>query len=319
MITKEYLLVEYVEKNRTAQSLADEHNISVGKMRGLISNYGITKNGVTVKLERNCPQCNKIIKYESRSGYISANTNNNKCYKCSYDQCLGKMDFAGENNPFYGKKHSKQTKEKLKTVDKSYTQTEEFKQTMSKATSGKNNPMYGRSVYDVWVEKYGKERADKKYKELQKKHSDNNKGEGNPMYGKPSPKGSGNGWSGWYKNNYFRSLRELCYMIHLDMNNINWTTGEKISIPYEFYGKRTYRPDFIIDNQMIEIKPIKLHKSPSIMAKKQAGEAYCKQHNMSYQLIDWPIDNDLIDDNIDNIKFLDKYQKKYETYFSHKS
>lgn len=28
--------------------------------------------------------------------------------------------------------------------------------------SGKNNPMYGRSAYDIWVEKYGKEEADKR-------------------------------------------------------------------------------------------------------------------------------------------------------------
>jgi hypothetical protein len=35
---------------------------------------------------------------------------------------------------------------------------------MSKVTSGKNNPMYGRSIYDVWLEKFGKEIADQKYK-----------------------------------------------------------------------------------------------------------------------------------------------------------
>jgi len=34
----------------------------------------------------------------------------------------------------------------------------------NKISAGKNNPMYGRSLYSVWVEKYGKEIADEKYK-----------------------------------------------------------------------------------------------------------------------------------------------------------
>lgn len=38
--------------------------------------------------------------------------------------------------------------------------TQAQKDRMSKRMSGKNNPMYGRSFYDVWVEKYGKEEAE---------------------------------------------------------------------------------------------------------------------------------------------------------------
>jgi hypothetical protein len=34
---------------------------------------------------------------------------------------------------------------------------------------GEKNPMYGRSFYDVWVEKYGKEVADLKLKEWKEK------------------------------------------------------------------------------------------------------------------------------------------------------
>jgi hypothetical protein len=33
------------------------------------------------------------------------------------------------------------------------------------------------------------------------------------MYGKPSPQGSGNGWSGWYKGKYFRSIMELSFIV----------------------------------------------------------------------------------------------------------
>ncbi len=73
---------------------------------------------------------------------------------------------------------------------------------------GDKNPMYGRSVYDIWLEKYGKDEADKRLKkssdkfkistnckawnsnkknvyskETLKKMSDCKKGEKNPMYG----------------------------------------------------------------------------------------------------------------------------------------
>jgi hypothetical protein len=43
------------------------------------------------------------------------------------------------------------------------------------AHTGTINGMHGRSIYDVWVEKYGKEEADKKYIEYKKKLSDKRK------------------------------------------------------------------------------------------------------------------------------------------------
>ena len=44
----------------------------------------------------------------------------------------------------YGKHHSEETKEKLRKIDKSYTQTEEYRKNMSKVTSGEKNGMYGK-------------------------------------------------------------------------------------------------------------------------------------------------------------------------------
>lgn len=38
---------------------------------------------------------------------------------------------------------------------------------------GEGNAMFGKTPYDVWVEKYGKEIADQKYSEWKKKHDDN--------------------------------------------------------------------------------------------------------------------------------------------------
>jgi hypothetical protein len=138
------------------------------------------------------------------------------------------------------------------------------------------------------------------------------------MFGKPSPQGSGNGWSGWYKNWFFRSLRELSYMIKvLEEQQLNWKTPDKsFKILYiDYAGKnRTYFPDFIIDNRVIEIKPLKLHNTPKILAKKKAAEDFCKSQNMTYELID-PIM--LSKEEIKSlyisgqIKFLDKYDTKF--------
>jgi hypothetical protein len=62
-------------------------------------------------------------------------------------ESLQKRDYNGEKNPFYGK---------------------------GDMISGEKNPMYGKSFYDVWVEKYGKDIADKKKEEwLNKKRKKN--------------------------------------------------------------------------------------------------------------------------------------------------
>lgn len=41
----------------------------------------------------------------------------------------------------------------------------EYKNKIKEATSNENNPMYQKNMYDVWIEKYGKEIADEKYKQ----------------------------------------------------------------------------------------------------------------------------------------------------------
>ena len=83
---------------------------------------------------------------------------------------------VGESNHFYGKHHSEETKNKLRQIDKSYTQTQEYRDNMSRIKSGKNNGMYGK----------------KHSEESKQKMSINSKGktagEKNGMYGKSGNK-----------------------------------------------------------------------------------------------------------------------------------
>lgn len=50
----------------------------------------------------------------------------------------------GENNSFYGKKHSEETKKKIKKWSNNYYSDQKNRDKVSKRVSGKNNPMYGK-------------------------------------------------------------------------------------------------------------------------------------------------------------------------------
>jgi len=89
------------------------------------------------------------------------------------NESLEKMSLAAkkrirEKNNFFGKKHSKETIEKLKNSDKKYTKTPEYKENMSKATSGPKNGMYGKKqseeakqkIRDSWKKRNQKQKKD---------------------------------------------------------------------------------------------------------------------------------------------------------------
>jgi len=214
--------------------------------------------------------------------------------------------FSGKNNPNFGVPMSEEQKKKLRRN--------------AKVLKGKDNYSYGKSVYDWWLEKYGKDIADEKMVATKKKWSISSSGEKNPMYGKPSPNGSGNGWSGWYSGWFFRSIHELSYMINvIEKNGHQWESAEqkKYAIPYVDWkgNQRTYFADFIIDgNLMIECKPIRLHKSAMVQSKQQGALKFCSEKGLTYR-IECPIL--LSDDEIkklhreNSIQFLPRYEEKF--------
>jgi hypothetical protein len=262
---------------------------------------------VETKLERKCPTCERIIKYSNKYNLNAAQNNNRDCKSCStkknrpegYKEKLSER-FKGKNNPmwgktgslnpFYGKKHTEETKRKI-IENRNYSsyKTEKFRKKISDLTKGKKNPMYGKTVYDVWFKKYGKKIADEKMEELKLKQSFLNSGEKNKMFGRPSPKNSGNGICGRYKNWFFRSLLELSYMINvIERFNLVWETGEKekYKIEYEFNGvNRNYFPDFIIENKyIVELKPKKLQKTLLNQSKFLYAEKFCLENGYKFKV-----------------------------------
>lgn len=279
---------------------------------------------------RKCPICDITIGYSNKYIMLNASRKNSNCRSCSRkgenNPMFGKF---GELNPFFNKHHTEETKQKIiENKDYSSYKTNEFRDKMRELSLGKNNNMFGKSVYNVWVEKYGVETADIKLKELKIKHSKNNSGKNNPMFGKPSPVGSGNGWSGWYKDWFFRSIKELSYMINvIEKNNIQWVSAEsnKYQINYEDYkgNNRTYTADFILNNKyLIEIKPKKLWYSDSVIRKKISAIKFCEENNLTYKLRDTPnLSSEKLKELYETkqIIFTDRYEKKFTSKYINKT
>jgi len=271
--------------------------------------------------KKSCPSCGLSVLYSSKNALKLSIRKNSVCRKCaSTGENNGMYGKTAEKNPFFGKHHTQKTISVLKKVDKSYTKTDDFKKKLSVLNKGVNNSMFGLTVYDLWVKKYGVDVANEKLKITKLKHSKNNSGSGNPMYGKPSPTGSGNGWSGWYKGWYFRSLKELTYMVKvIERFKLKWENGEsaKFKITYLDYNgnKRNYYPDFIVnDKYVIEIKPKKLWNSDSVLRKKEATIKHCETKGLKYKLVDVTTITDeeirLLRDT-KQLVFLDRYENKF--------
>ena len=220
-------------------------------------------------------------------------------------QILSKK-FAGKGNPNFGISMTEVQKNKIRKN--------------AKILRGKDNLSYGKSPYQWWTEKYGVDVANKKLQELTQKQSIAAQGEKNSMYGKPSPRGSGNGWSGWYKGWFFRSIHELSYMINvIEKNGWKWESGEqkKFAIPYVNWegAQRTYFADFILDGEtVVECKPKRLHKSVTVQSKQQGALKFCSENGLTYR-IECPVllstDEMKKLHDCGKIKFLPRYEKMF--------
>lgn len=99
-------------------------------------------------------------------------------------------------------------------------------------------------------------------------------GSGNPMFGKPAPKGSGrSSCSGHFGGVYFRSLSELSFLVSFPTAR----SAEHLKINFRWKNRdRTYRPDFILGSCIYEIKPAALVGLPLNRVKFKAAKAAWK-------------------------------------------
>jgi Zn finger protein HypA/HybF involved in hydrogenase expression len=299
-------IIEYIRKNISELS-RHEMSINLGISNRKVGSIIRTKNNniVDERVYRYCPECKKKIFYENKQQRIKNENFNYKCTKC------GAYDRSGEKNPFFGKHHTDEMKIFYHETHKGkrYSPSTEFKK-------GCGGSLV--SNHESWTKKYGKQVADEKQEAFKNKISKIFSGEGNPMYGKPAPIGSGNGWSGWYKGWYFRSLLELSYMIFvIERFNIKWESGEskKNRIEYLYDGViKNYFPDFILNEKyVIECKPKKLQKTEINKIKMEYAKIYCESNGLVLKMRDCRKikKNELIElYKSGNIKFIEKYELK---------
>lgn len=73
-----------------------------------------------------------------------------------------RLQCTGSGNPMYGKHHSEETKNKFCQINRSYTQTEEYKNNMSKLKGEKGNGMYGKHHTEESKQKMSESKKGKK-------------------------------------------------------------------------------------------------------------------------------------------------------------
>lgn len=192
---------------------------------------------------------------------------------------------------------------------------------------GSDNVAYGKTnkefLMNAWINSgLSQSEAEQKWQEKCKKHSQS--GEKNGMYGKVPSNKAGLGWSGRYKyKHYFRSLRELAFILFLEENNIPFISAEgKIKIHYYDTKKtaRTYTPDFIINNnELIEIKPEKMKNIAINLLKFEAAKKWAELNSYTFNVLDFNIPEDDIIFNLYTSKliiFSNKVEQKAVNYFT---
>lgn len=267
----------------------------------------------TSLVECKCDRCGKIFKRY----YHNVLNNDKYCLSCTASVRISNYNKSVDGLSFderFGEEKSKVVKSKLSAKMKERRRNGDLKD----ATWTSYNK---KQIGKTWEERFGEDRA----AEIKRKLSLSVSGEKNPMFGKPAPSGSGNGWSGWYKDFYFRSLMELSFLVRNE--NLKLKSAEGMSIKYSnFAGTiRSYHPDFICDNVIFEIKPKHLCGAVDNKLKFAAAEKWCKENGFLFKV--------LTEDNIERlsfdeikklhdaneIKFLDRYELKYKEFIYDRS
>jgi hypothetical protein len=199
------------------------------------------------------PTCNKEITYKTKDAYNAAVKKNTACRSCG-------------------------TKSQY---EKDPTKTKNM---------GDKNGRIGKSCYSIWVEKYGVEVANKKQQAFINKIKICSSGINNPMFGVSPSKHSGGGWCGTFESVFFRSLCELYFLVKFKRDNpdksIMNAETKKYFVKYVIDDMiKTYRPDFVCDNVVYEIKSSRFDDERVTMIKANAAIKYFTSMGIEYRLV----------------------------------
>ncbi len=282
--------------------------------------------------------CDTCLKSFQR--VLNIRTKSFKKYKCDLcTSCSMKLQYAeGLRDAQRASLIKLNTEKKGKTSEeiRGVERTLKMKSKMSIKSAGEKNPNFG-GRYSKWEgghkwirerkgqsleQKYGEERGSK----IRQKRSENSSGKNNGMYGKPSPQGSGNGWSGWFNGFFFRSLLELSYLKFCVDAGIKIQSAEsvKYKVKYSTGGvSRTYFPDYYLQDtdEIVEVKPMKLSKSKDNIAKFEAAK---HKYGEKFKIITEQDIQRLSTQEISEmrrigvLKFINRYEQKFKEKYEDK-
>lgn len=233
------------------------------------------------EVEIGCLECHKKIKLKFYNGLLKRKY---ICQKCLH---------VGERNPFYGKKHTQEFKDKLSKERKGIWYVGEknpmygidvktkmssekinlWKQHISEATCGEKNPMYGKNVkdymsqeaYEKWLLKQKENRSNltsnqrneisKRFKQIDKEWK-----EKDPEGYKIAKKKAAH-CSRLKQTNYKKSSIEIKVEEWLKQHNIDYDYSCIIG-----FGENCFQYDFIIHNKriLIEVQGDYWHSNPKL-------------------------------------------------------
>ena len=171
---------------------------------------------------------------------------------------------------------------------------EEYRQTLSVATSGENNGMFGKTHSEEvrqatrarqlgfsFEERLGIEQAAITKANMRIC----NAGDRNPAYGKVYDGAGRSPYQGYFRDIHFRSLWELSFLVE-KLKVHACVVGEPFFVRYRHEDRnRTYRPDFLIDQTVFEVKPKIFVEHPSNLPKFVAIREHCARENLEFSIV----------------------------------
>jgi len=160
-ISKEFLIREYINNEKSCGDIAKELNVDDETIRNRLIEYNINRRH------------NHTDRTKNKVRYLALKPKRIKISLKNLGDHMEKGKYAGKKNPFYGKKHTKETIEFMKKISGrpfierfGEEKAKEICNKISIATSGKNNPMYGKNYQSYGLVKRAKESKGKTMEEI---------------------------------------------------------------------------------------------------------------------------------------------------------
>jgi len=255
--------------------LVYKHDITVKKFKEKYPNFIFVSEEKKKRVSDSCKAagCGKWFK-----GTVLSKAHREKISKVT----------RGENNPFYGKKHTSETRLKMSENHADFTGDKNpFKNAI------KRNPQILVRHMKIWRKQWNKLKADPvRFKKLCDQRSRTSSA--NILKGKLNSYGRGHKQGYFYSKKqdlkiYFRSSWEEDFLSYCEKSeSIKTFISCPIRIPYKFNQNiKNYVPDFMLNNHLIvEIKPSKMSVFHQNKMKLSALKNFCKNNkNYTYKWI----------------------------------